>query len=177
MLLGYEQIDFYGFEMGTTTEYHYQRANFEYLVGVAHGLGFNVVIPERSPILKGELYGYENMQQGYRQNLEMRKVFLEQKQEKARAEMFKTAGAVQFLQVLLEKEKEINSVLRPHLDTALKTYHNDIALVNIYAGALNETKNLTGLYDGYFRGGVESTRSDESLVNEFVRSGYGDDDE
>lgn len=169
MLYGYKQIDFYGFEMGTQSEYHYQRANFEYMVGVAHGLGFDVRIPDKSPILKGQLYGIENMQQGYRQNLEMRKVFLKQKEEEARAEMFKLAGAVEALRPFEAEEN-----IAPSLQDVLNKYHHALGLVNIYAGAIKETANLTDLYDGYYRNGQESTRSDEKLVNEYVKVGYQD---
>lgn len=170
MLYGYKQIDFYGFEMGTTSEYHYQRANFEYMVGVAHGLGFDVNIPVQSPILQGELYAFENMQQGYRQNLEMRKVFLKTREEIARSEMFKLAGAVETLK-RLENE---SPACKKELMDALGKYHNALAMVNVYSGAIRETENLTSLYDGYFRNGQESTRSDEKLVAEFVNTGYKD---
>lgn len=167
MLYGYKRIEFYGFEMGTKSEYHYQRANFEYLVGVAHGLGFDVHIPNKSPILKGQLYGIENMQQGYRQNLEMRKVFLKMKEEEARAEMFKLAGAVEALKPL-DGSDDFKKMVQEYLNK----YHQALGLVNVYSGAIKETENLTDLYDGYYRNGTESTRSDEDLVKEHVNQGY-----
>lgn len=176
MLYGYEQIDLYGFEMGTSSEYHYQRANFEYMVGVAHGLGFDVRIPSKSPILKGQLYGIENMQQGYRQNVEMREVFLKGKEEKARAEMYKLAGSVEALKPLSDKNPK-DEGLQKYTMQFLQKYHEALALLNVYSGAQREVENLKNLYDGYYRNGAETTtRSDEKLVQEHVYVSYGDED-
>ena len=56
MLEGFERIELYGFEMGTHTEYHYQKANAEYLIGFARGAGFDVWYPEICTLCKGKMY-------------------------------------------------------------------------------------------------------------------------
>ena len=56
---GFEQIEIWGFHMGTQSEYLYQKGACEFWIGQALGREINVAIAGNSPILKGELYGYE----------------------------------------------------------------------------------------------------------------------
>jgi hypothetical protein len=49
---GAEEIGVYGVDMRADEEYAYQRANCEYLIGLARGKGIKVHIPEVSPLLK-----------------------------------------------------------------------------------------------------------------------------
>lgn len=60
LVQGYEWIGLYGIDLASDIEYQQQRANAEYLVGIARGLGRTVVIADTSAICKaGHLYGYE----------------------------------------------------------------------------------------------------------------------
>jgi len=77
MLEGFERIEIYGFEMGTHTEYHYQKAGAEYLIGMARGMGIEVYMPENSTLCKGQMYGYETMDVPFRQSLEYRQSGIE----------------------------------------------------------------------------------------------------
>lgn len=57
---GYDWIGLYGIDLASDVEYRFQRANAEYLVGLAKGMGKTVVISETSALCKaGHLYGYE----------------------------------------------------------------------------------------------------------------------
>jgi hypothetical protein len=57
---GYSWIGLYGIDLASDIEYQQQRANSEYLVGIARGLGREVVLAPTSAICKGgHLYGYE----------------------------------------------------------------------------------------------------------------------
>lgn len=58
--LKYERIEFYGVRMADDTEYTEQRPCVEWLIGVAEGRGIDVVIPSRSDLLTGTLYGYQD---------------------------------------------------------------------------------------------------------------------
>lgn len=50
----------YGIDLIVGTEYDYQKACVEYLLGVAHGRGIEVVIPNDSALLKAShVYGFE----------------------------------------------------------------------------------------------------------------------
>ena len=49
---GAETIGLWGVDMDAEEEYGYQRPNCEYLIGLARGMGINVVIPDVSPLCK-----------------------------------------------------------------------------------------------------------------------------
>lgn len=49
---GAEEIGLYGVDMKASEEYGFQRANCEYLIGVARGRGIKVYVPEISPLCK-----------------------------------------------------------------------------------------------------------------------------
>jgi hypothetical protein len=56
----YGWIGVYGIDLAADSEYTDQRPNTEYLVGLARGLGIEVVIAEGAALLKADrLYGYE----------------------------------------------------------------------------------------------------------------------
>ena len=57
---GYKEIHIYGIHLATEWEYVQQRPNFEWLLGVAAGMGVKIVLPDLAPICKGTFrYGYE----------------------------------------------------------------------------------------------------------------------
>ena len=57
---GYQEIHIYGIHLATEWEYMQQRPNFEFVMGIAAGLGIKVVLPESSPLCKaGFQYAYE----------------------------------------------------------------------------------------------------------------------
>lgn len=49
---GAEEIGIWGVDMDAGEEYAYQRANMEYLIGLARGKGIKVTIPDVSPLCK-----------------------------------------------------------------------------------------------------------------------------
>jgi hypothetical protein len=151
-LMGFKRVEMYGFEMGTQTEYHYQRANAEYLIGFFQGKGMDIYIPQESPILKGELYGYKNMKTGMRQNMEMRKVILEAQEKQVHSNFDQMTGALQLLQKMVSEGR---SDMAPLLEEKSKEYMKIVGTENVIKGALAETKNLIGLYDTYFTAGIE----------------------
>ena len=58
--VGYEWIGLYGIDLASDVEYRHQRANAEYFIGLARGLGRTVVLAKSSAICKaGHVYGYE----------------------------------------------------------------------------------------------------------------------
>ncbi len=67
---GYEEIGIYGVDMAVGTEYEHQRPSCEYFIGIAHGLGIQLHIPQASDLLKALwLYGFEDEK---RSNFEMK---------------------------------------------------------------------------------------------------------
>lgn len=67
---GFECIEIYGFEMGSVTEYRYQREGAALFIGLAMGRGIRVEIQPNSVLLRGRKYGYEGGQMIFRQDLE-----------------------------------------------------------------------------------------------------------
>jgi hypothetical protein len=67
---GFDKIELYGVEMGSSTEYKYQREGASYFIGAATGRGITVQIPPKSIIMKSKKYGYEGGQMIFRQDLE-----------------------------------------------------------------------------------------------------------
>lgn len=60
LLLDYTEIGLYGIDMLGESEYAYQRSCVEYLIGIAHGRGKHVHLPDVCPLLKGQhVYGFE----------------------------------------------------------------------------------------------------------------------
>ena len=95
---GYDWIGLYGIDLASDIEYQQQRANAEYLVGVAHGLGRTVVVSPKSAILKaGHLYGFEKPIEDNKlltAMLQHRKV-LDEKRDQAIATLNTLDGAIQ----------------------------------------------------------------------------------
>lgn len=62
LMEGVTHLGFFGIHYGYLTEYAAQRAGCEFWMGVAVGRGVQLVVPERSPLLKEPpaLYGYED---------------------------------------------------------------------------------------------------------------------
>jgi hypothetical protein len=152
MLMGYKRIEVYGFEMGTETEYHYQKANGEYLIGVAVGMGFDVYVPDKCTLLKGNVYGYEESRIGYRQNLETRRLVLDNQVKARKSEAERFNAQAEIVKYLMEHpELKLEDVL----NSTAAAYNKATSMLNFVRGAKMETENLTQMYDQYFTGPSE----------------------
>jgi len=60
LLYGYERIELYGIEMETNSEYIYQRDGVGLWVGIALGLGVQIVLPQNTTMFSAPLYGYDD---------------------------------------------------------------------------------------------------------------------
>lgn len=172
MMMGFPRIELYGFEMGTDTEYHYQKANFEWLVGVAEGKGFDVYLPDACPLLKGPVYGFEDSRIGYRQNLETRKQVLDGQVVQTKVKTDQLKAEAELLKYLLANP----GANITELYTAKSTeYAKSLGLLNFVRGAKTETENLTRMYDKYFTGPTEQEDPlayNYRIVEENVKVGY-----
>jgi hypothetical protein len=149
VMMGFKRIECYGFDMGSGTEYHYQRPNAEYLVGWARGRGIDVYIPAQSPMASGPLYAYENMRTGYRQQMDMRLAVLNVQLETRKNEQLVAQGRLQMAtDAGLESAQEENA-----------KYNRANAMVNFMKGAITETENLIALYDTYFITGADGEQT------------------
>lgn len=168
-LVGYKKVELYGFEMGTQTEYHYQRANGEFIIGFLKAKGMDIYLPPACGILKGELYGYRNMKTGFRQNLELRRVVLEGQEQKAIGNVNRLTGQIELLQefqALASQSKDIK--LEDFLNAKAQEFDTAKNLRNTIKGAIAETKNLTALHDGFYHAGTESGDLEEVSGEDFA---------
>lgn len=148
--MGFRRIELYGLEMGTDTEYHYQRANFEYLIGLARGRGVEVVLIN-SQICSGQLYGYDNMKIGFRQDLEIRSEFLEIRIKETEKQRYIASGRAALAREIKEKgnwtDEEIEGLVKKETEEADKR----LAETNFKKGAATELDQMTKVFDAYFR--------------------------
>lgn len=60
MYEGWREVHIYGVDLSTDSEYHHQRPNLEYLIGMARGMGIKVYVPRQAALVKGtHRYGYQ----------------------------------------------------------------------------------------------------------------------
>lgn len=157
-LMGFPRVEIYGFEMGTNTEYSYQRPNAEYLMGLYQGKGLDIYLPKESTLRKSLLYGYQNMRTGYRQQLDMRVAVLDLQLKKEQQILDNLTGQVQLAATI----ENMDPAKRDELSA---TYGKQMGLVNVVRGAKLETENLTRLYDTYFIDN-DDIEFDPSLIRE-----------
>lgn len=70
LLEGFDEIEVIGIEMGSNTEYRYQRESFAVWTGIAIGRGVRVIRGQGSSLFRIKRYGYEGGQMIFRQDLE-----------------------------------------------------------------------------------------------------------
>lgn len=60
LIEGFDVIGLYGVDMESGGEYEVERPSVEYFLGVAEGMGKEIILPKESPLLRrGWLYGFE----------------------------------------------------------------------------------------------------------------------
>lgn len=143
-LMGFKEIELYGFEMGTGTEYHYQRSCFEYWVGYGRAIGIKIKAPGAS-VLHGPLYAFKSVRTGFRQQLEMRKNHLEGQMKEAERQASISEGKLMAL-VPFKDHPEYGALFAQAFD---ENYHAK-GFVNFLMGTLKEIENMIGLHDTYF---------------------------
>lgn len=153
MLMGYKRLELYGFEMGTETEYHYQKANGEWLLGIAHGRGIEVYLPEICSLLTGPIYGYEDSRIGMRQNLETRISILDNQFKNLKTEVSGLEAQTLLINELIQHPEWELPVL---LQQKVEQYNKSNALKNFVRGAKTEAENITKMHDKYFTGPSEA---------------------
>ncbi len=152
MLMGYPHIALYGFEMGSDTEYHYQKANGEWLIGVAQGKGIDVYLPDECTLLKGNIYGYEDSRVGFRQNLEIRKLVLDNQIKKQKEKVARSDAQADLVrEIISHPEWNLNELLVKKA----QEFNKANGMLNFVRGAKTETENLIQMHDKYFRGPSE----------------------
>lgn len=161
ILRGYKRIGIYGVDMALDgvhgeSEYSWQRPSVEYFVGLARGLGIDVILPMESEICKTSyLYGYDNATPTRRKFLDRLNQLAVQDQEVSneyealKRALHETRGAMAILRSLdpvpVEKLAELEG--------------KELLIVNEYEGskrAIHEVRgarnNLLWVVRNYFPG-------------------------
>ena len=110
ILEGATTIGVYGVDMAQGTEYAAQRPSCEYFLGLARGMGIEIIIPETSDLLKSAaMYGAES-DSALRLKLESREAELQEKMREATAARDQAQAAIFQLQGALETTQYIKTV-------------------------------------------------------------------
>jgi hypothetical protein len=154
----YKDIELYGFEMESGTEYANQRACVEYWIGFGRALGIHIEAPGAN-ILKGPHYAYESIAQGYRTRLEMRIRSLNAQLNAATGEALKAEGALQAITPF----RAIAEV-SPAWDQRFDDHFRKKAFVSFIEGTIHETENLMKLWDAFHGEGVDANKQQDLLI-------------
>ena len=126
-------IELFGIEMGSSTEYRYQRESMALMVGIAISKGITVKIPNESIMLKTKLYGYQGGQMIFRQDLERLHTQARKRAdtEMARLQFLEGRKANQLQMTLQYKDEESLAKLNEEYDAQVKA--------TIYAQAFRDS--------------------------------------
>jgi len=153
--MSYEiQIEIYGFEAESNTEYAAQRPCIEYWVGYGRGLGMSIEAPG-SGLLKGRHYAYDDYDQGYRSRLEMRKHALQEQLHNAEVESVGSEGELKALTPYRELP-----VIEDAWNKAFDDHFRKKNFVSFLRGTLKELDRAIEILDAYRQDSDEATKDD-----------------
>jgi hypothetical protein len=135
ILKGYNPIKAYGFEMGSDTEYAYQREGAAYWIGYCDAKGIELVLPENTHLLKNKLYGYEGGQMIYRQDLER----MRDKREEQKKNAFALLNVIEGRLKQLNLEHKADT---PEFKELQDKWDKQYRLALVTSGALQECEYL-----------------------------------
>lgn len=148
------QIELYGFEAESNTEYAVQRPCIEYWAGYGRGLGMSIEAPG-SHLLQGRHYAYEDMDQGYRSRLELRKRTLMENLQNAELEALKSEGVLEALTPFRAVHR-----VRPQWEMAFDDHFKKKNMVSFIRGTLKELNHAIEILDAYRQDLDEATEAD-----------------
>ena len=115
ILMGYERIEIYGFDMSHDSEFGDQKPCAEYLIGKAEGLGVQVYLPPVCPLLRGNLYAYEDLRAADHTYFVVRLEALEKEFERHIGEVNYRKGHMDAIQDLVNSPDDDYKPLRKKL--------------------------------------------------------------
>ena len=147
LLEGFDKIEVYGIDMGTSTEYAYQKAGTEYLLGMAEGRGIEVFVPKESKLLHAGLYGYDGgFQVIGRQTLEKFRLEYQKQFDQRLSQFNKAQGSWDTLKELVENED--NPIRKRQLEVqSRQAYQQFISAKDNLIAVDAVIQNMTHLID------------------------------
>lgn len=137
------QIELYGFEAESNTEYAVQRPCIEYLIGYGRGLGMSIEAPG-SHLLTGKQYAYEDVDQGFRSRIELRRKSLQEQLNAAEIEAVKSEG---YLDALTQFKKV--KAITPAWEQAFDDHYRRKQFVSFLRGTLKELNHGIEIFDAH----------------------------
>jgi hypothetical protein len=128
---GFGRIETYGFEMGSDTEYRYQREGAAYWIGYCDAVGIELILPENTALLSKRLYGYEGGSMIYRQDLERMRTTRQRQKVEAFARLSNLEGQ---LRVTLQ----VKGVESQEYHELQQAWDSQYRLALVISGALQE---------------------------------------
>jgi hypothetical protein len=140
-------IEVWGFNMGTQSEYMYQRPGAEFWTGIALGQGIGLAITDASPLLKGARYGYDIAHVLLPSQMQERKAELEKEIGPLKDKAMQQHGARKMIEHLRTKPELAENLLL--IESQLEIQHQAelaaTATVNFYMGA----EDVVNIYMNY----------------------------
>jgi len=140
---GYNPIEIYGVEVGgndinagSNTEYIYQKAGTEFMIGVAAGMKRTVTVIENSALVHARIYGLEDGQMISRQTLEAYRHAYTTERAKLLAELNRASAKY--------TEAKDGGMTEKDLEPYIIAVENNKALLYNHDGALQVTEKLIG---------------------------------
>jgi len=130
-MMGYKEIQVFGFEMASGTEYSYQKPNANYWAGILIGKGCTFYLPDGCQLLgyKLPLYGYDAVPEINRMHLEIKRNAHLQKENEKKAEFQQIQGRAQQLYRQLTTEKGMSKKRQEKLQKELAQLQNQGAIL------------------------------------------------
>lgn len=153
-------IEIYGFEAESGTEYAAQRPGILYWIGYGRGLGISIEAPG-SKLMTGKHYGYEDIDQGYRSRLELRRQSLQMQLNAAEVEAIASEGALKAL-TPFKRLKTVN----PFWEAAYDEHFRKKNFVSFLRGTLKEIGHSIEILDAYRQDSEEATQADARALIE-----------
>lgn len=181
ILMKYKEIALFGFEMAHDSEYLYQKAGAEYLIGFAKGRGINVMLPPNCALLRGNLYAYEDLRAADRTYLGATRERIEQDLDRDLEVQHRAAGRLEMLNLLLEpvsvpeggKASPVTQVILDNpVPMPVKMYVAELVtpMLEEYRMASNQYAYQKGLFDktlGYIKWHDSQNIPDDRPVLDF----------
>ncbi len=138
--LGYREIEIYGLDLESNTEYSYQLGCWRFWVGIALGMGAHLVVKCSSHDFgSGRMYGYDGEMQISKKHFSTRAKLL--------AEQFRSAEKA----LLRAKERAGQAILKRDYDALagklILEWQGAAQLAGVASGALAEAENYQGRTD------------------------------
>ena len=138
----WNRIEIWGFNMGTQSEYMYQKPGAEFWIGQAMARDIDIVIVDNSPILKGLMYGYEIANVLLPTQMRERIEVIQKEMKGLKDKALMQHGARLLAQYMRNKPEFLAKL--PELERQLEIQHQaelaSTATVNFYIGAEDITK-------------------------------------